>query len=231
LADGEERFAVRSRRELLPHVEWAINWQLAACQARRLAIHSAVMAREGEALILAAPPGHGKSTLAAALLARGWSYMSDEFALIEPETLDVVAYPKALCIKQGSYQAVLRMGMPLETDRDHRKGKKGRVSFLDPLEVRPDAVAERARVRMVLFPRYEEGQRAGVHRMSAARGVFELTQLAFNFRRFRGMGLSLVSRLMQGCCVGRLDAGESWKTCSVIERAWANRDGQSSRRG
>jgi len=64
-------------------------WQLGADAITVLdtiALHAGVLYRDGRALLLPAPSGSGKSTLVAALVQRGWTYGSDEGALMVPAT-------------------------------------------------------------------------------------------------------------------------------------------------
>ncbi len=77
-AFGEE---VR-RREVLPYLEWAVNWRIMARCTDCLLVHAASMARNGQGVVFAGQSGAGKSTLVAGLLARGWQYLCDEFAMI-----------------------------------------------------------------------------------------------------------------------------------------------------
>jgi hypothetical protein len=63
-------------------------------------LHAAVLDWAGTAIILAAASGQGKSTLTWALLHHGFRYASDELAPVDLQTLTVVPYPHALCLKQ-----------------------------------------------------------------------------------------------------------------------------------
>jgi len=65
-------------------------------------IHAAVVVRAGEAVLLAAPSGHGKSTLALELARRGWTLFSDDFAPIGMDTGTVFPFPRAVGIVPGS---------------------------------------------------------------------------------------------------------------------------------
>jgi hypothetical protein len=73
-----------------------------------LTVHGAVVTRKGHTLILAGRSGSGKSTLAAALLARGYTLISDEPAVIEPHSRGVLPVPFGLGLKEGSWPAALR---------------------------------------------------------------------------------------------------------------------------
>ncbi len=64
-------------------------------------LHAAVLARNGSAFLFPAPPGSGKSTLAWALLNRGFEYLSDELAPLNLETLEVLPFPRPLCLKEN----------------------------------------------------------------------------------------------------------------------------------
>ena len=145
-------FEVQHRHEVLPHLEWFINWQVIRQRREYLQLHAATLEIGGQALVLPGNPGCGKSTLTAGLLARGWSYLCDEFALINPTTLELQPFPRALCIKEPSFRAVDRLGLPLCRKTSYQKAAKGRVAFLNPLHVRPDVRGQPSRVRCSQFP-------------------------------------------------------------------------------
>jgi hypothetical protein len=66
-----------------------------------LFLHAAALEWRGAAVVLAADSGSGKSTTTWALLHHGFRYLSDELAAIDPDTLEVYAYPHAVCLKQA----------------------------------------------------------------------------------------------------------------------------------
>jgi len=70
-----------------PMLEWGLNWCISSHCHQYLVIHAAVVEKDGHAMILPAPPGSGKSTLCAGLVARGWRLLSDELTLIDPATV------------------------------------------------------------------------------------------------------------------------------------------------
>ena len=63
-----------------------LQFGVAAATTRRdrLMIHGAVVAEEGDALVLVGSSGSGKSTLAAAALLGGWSLLGDDLAVVHP---------------------------------------------------------------------------------------------------------------------------------------------------
>jgi hypothetical protein len=65
-----------------------------------LFVHAAVLHCGSHAVVLAGDSGRGKSTLALALATGGFGFMSDELAPIDPRTLLVEAYPRALGLKR-----------------------------------------------------------------------------------------------------------------------------------
>lgn len=217
VANGESLFAMRSENEVLPHVEWAINTMVATRLSEYLQIHASVVARDGVAIICPGQPGQGKTTLAAALLSRGWSYLSDEFALLDPETRLLEPYPKALCIKAGSFEVLRRLRLPIDTDRVYYKGEKGQVTLLNPLRIRPDVVAGPCRVGMVVFPEINRSTTPVIERVSRAQTVFELTRCAFNFGRFRATGFNLLADVVERAGCYRLRCGHLATTCDLVE--------------
>ena len=63
-------------------------------------LHSAAIDWQGNACLLAAESGSGKSTTAWALLHHAFRYLSDELSPIDLDSMHVSPYPHALCLKQ-----------------------------------------------------------------------------------------------------------------------------------
>src|ERR1700754_2380564 len=74
--------------------EMGMNLQMALGQRRYLILHASAVERDGRALLMTGHSGAGKSTLAAILGERGWRFMGDEFALLDPATGLVHAFPR-----------------------------------------------------------------------------------------------------------------------------------------
>ena len=80
-------------------------------------LHAAVAEVGGEAYLLVAESGGGKSTTLWGLLHHGWRYLSDELAPIDLATMKVHAYPRALCLKTQPPQAYPLPAATVETPR------------------------------------------------------------------------------------------------------------------
>ena len=210
-------FEVQHRHEVLPHLEWFINWQVIRQRQEYLQLHAATLEIGGQALVLPGNPGCGKSTLTAGLLARGWSYLCDEFALIDPKTLELQLFPRALCIKEPSFGAVDRLGLPLCRKTSYQKAAKGRVAFLNPLDVRPDVRGRPSRVRWVVFPQYVDGATPSLARLTKSKAAYDLARQCFNFRAQQERALAVLAGVVRDAECYQLTAGEVESTCNLIE--------------
>ncbi|RJP39310.1 MAG: hypothetical protein C4547_03630 [Phycisphaerales bacterium] len=217
--DGVERFAIRSPAAMLPHVEWAINGAIIETLPGFHQLHAGIVAWRGQGLVMAAAPQSGKSTLTAGLAARGWQYYCDEFALIDAATRRLHAYPKAICVKHGSFEPLARAGLTFALGGDYDKGVKGKVRFIDPATLAGGVGRAPATVRLVIFPRYVEGATPRLIPMSRARAVYEWLQLSFTFGRFGVSEVELFADIMEGAACYGLEAGELGASCDLIERA------------
>lgn len=82
-----------------------------------LAVHAGVVTRSGRTIVLPAASGTGKSTLVAALLTRGWSYVSDEALALEWSSGRVRPYPRPVALSAWSSTA-LHLGPGTAAGRD-----------------------------------------------------------------------------------------------------------------
>jgi hypothetical protein len=65
----------------------------------RLHLHCAAMSSDGRGLLISASSGTGKTTLAAALARKGWSYLSDEMVALDGTSKCVSGFAKPMVIK------------------------------------------------------------------------------------------------------------------------------------
>lgn len=99
-----------------------------------VAVHAAVLAHNGRAIVVPAPSGGGKSTLSIAAHAAGIAVLSDEYALIDPSTGRVTGWPRSV--------RILRPDGPVERHRIATVSEPipiGLVAFLTHREQATDA--------------------------------------------------------------------------------------------
>lgn len=98
---GQPAIDVAGYGELVYWLEKDITIELQRRRRDLLFLHAAALEFQGRAFLLAADAGSGKSTTTWALLHHGFAYLSDELSPIDPQTLEVFAYPHAICLKQA----------------------------------------------------------------------------------------------------------------------------------
>jgi hypothetical protein len=129
-----------------------------------LALHSGVAQRGGCGLMLPGVSGSGKSTLVAALAASGWSYGTDEAALLRGGE-HILCAPLAACIKAGSWP-VLAEFYPRLMEEPVQTRSWQPVRYLPPA----GSTIEGCRVTDVVFPR-RGGQDAAAELRAVDRGL------------------------------------------------------------
>ena len=214
--DGEMIHADIPAGELLPHLEWGITWRFVIGCTDYVQVHAASMSRDGRGVVVAGDSGAGKSTLAAALLARGWDYLCDEFALINPETLELHPYPKALCIKAGSFEAVSRLGLRFSRDRHYVKSIKGKVGYISLSET-DTRIAAPCPIRVVLFPTYTGAGTPRLRPMTRAAAAFHLAGQTLNRDTIGHRVLPVLGQVTRNARCFALDSCRLDETCDLIE--------------
>jgi hypothetical protein len=99
LSRGGQRWLAADEADFLALFETDLSIALQRRRPDLLFLHSAVVEWEGRAVLLAGASGSGKSTATWGLVHEGFGYLSDELGPVDPVTLDVVPYPRAVCLK------------------------------------------------------------------------------------------------------------------------------------
>ena len=201
--------------------EMGMNLQMALGQRRYLLLHAAVVERDGQALILTGVSGAGKSTLAALLGLRGWRLMGDEFALLDPETGLIHAFPRLISLKNASITTVAAE-TPAERFGPLLEGTpKGAIRHLVPDAAAIAAMDEPARPALILFPSF--GFEAAAREVPPSEVFVRLTQASTNYVAIGERGFDALAALVKGVPARAIDYPDTASAIAQVEAAWAAR--------
>jgi len=199
--------------------EMGMNLQMALGQRRYLLLHASVVERDGRALLMTGVSGAGKSTLAALLAARGWRLMGDEFALLDPATGLVHAFPRLVSLKNAAIEVVTR-ALP-----DARFGPllagtpKGDVRHLVPDAAAVAAMDVAVPPALLLFPGY--GFAAEERAVPPSEVFVRLTQASTNFVALGERGFDALARLVKTVPARAIDYPDTDSAVAQVEKLWA----------
>ena len=198
--------------------EMAMNLQMALGQRRYLLLHASVVERDGRALIMTGESGAGKSTLAAMLAARGWRLMGDEFALVDPTTGLIHAFPRLVSLKNKAIH-VVAAAMP--------KGRfgpllaatpKGDIQHLVPDARAIAAMDQPAVPALLLFPNF--GFAPAIRDVGAGEVFVRLTQASTNYVAMGERGFTALTRLVREIPAKAIDYPDTGAAMTAVEQLW-----------
>jgi Coenzyme PQQ synthesis protein D (PqqD) len=140
-----------TRNQVVPYLIYKLFENRMAGLQHRLLFHAAVVAKEGQAVLLPAQSGSGKSTLSAALTASGWTYLSDELALVNPETRCVEPFALPIGLKDKSMDALTAFIPDVEALPRHMRIDAIGVRYHRPPKVQPKGCLP---IRALVYPQY-----------------------------------------------------------------------------
>ncbi|HKO87469.1 MAG TPA: HprK-related kinase A [Burkholderiales bacterium] len=195
--DGEVPFELFPGDTHLPLLEWGLNWCLADRSNHKLLLHAGVVEKNGRAAILPALPGSGKSTLTAALSARGFRLLSDEFGVLDPMDGTLRALLRPIALKNESIEVIRRFHPDAVLGPRFPKTRKGDVAHMAPDRASVDRRDEPAVPHVVLFPAYEAGAATVLEELPPARCFAKLSTNSFNYEVLGPAGFRAVTRLVE----------------------------------
>jgi HprK-related kinase A len=213
--DGYAPFYSLPAPQAFAMLEWGMNWCIASSSHRYLMLHSAVLARDGRAVLLPGTPGAGKSTLCASMALSGWRLLSDELALIDPRSGQVFGLARPINLKNASIDIIRDRYPSARMNAAVPDTKKGTVAHLAPP---PEAVAmahEPARIHWILTPRYDPDTHCAAAELPPQQAMGELIQNAFNYEVLGATGFRTAAAIVEQARAHSLryrslDAAHAW---------------------
>jgi hypothetical protein len=195
---------VESASSMLDFVLANVTVQAVELMEDFVSFHAAAAAWDRRGIILPGQPDAGKTTLVAGLTQVGFAYLSDEAALIDPDTGLLHPFPRALAMDSHSVDAIPGLRRKLPPDHDQFMKYRYHVA---PDDLRPGAVGRPCRVQFVIAPRYEAGSVTALEPMSRAEALMMLAENSFNLVRFGGRAVESLQQAMEGVRGYRLRVG------------------------
>ncbi|MFZ6691552.1 HprK-related kinase A [Undibacterium sp. SXout20W] len=197
--EGMSPFSPLPYSQAFPMMEWGLNWCITHHAHSYLSIHAAVLEKNGNAVILAAPPGSGKSTLCAALMARGWRLLSDEITLVRLSDGLIEPVPRPVSLKNNSISIIQQFATDAIMSPVVRDTVKGTVAHMKPSSESVHRAQELARAAWIIFPKYVERSETILNCVSPARAMMNVAENSFNYGLLGQRGFSALGRMVQSC--------------------------------
>ncbi len=199
--DAETPFEPFQLDHALPLFEWSYNWCIATQAQQYLMLHSAVVEKDGLALILPALPGSGKSTLSAALMLRGWRLLTDEFGLLRPgdEASAFHPLPRPIPLKNESIEVIRNFSGAATLGPTYPKTRKGDVAHLMPTHDSQSRWHETAPAGWFLFPQYQAGSATQLDPLARGWTFMKISGNSFNYKLQGAQGFRAISRMVNNC--------------------------------
>jgi HprK-related kinase A len=199
LADGHAPYPPVPARWVVPVIEATLNWFLWRHVARVLLLHAAVVERNGRALVLSGPSGVGKSTLCAALVARGWRLLTDEIAMVRPQDGRLDPHPRPVSLKDQAIGIAARLLPDAYITEPYGNAMKEQVAFMRPPRRSIELAAETAAPALVIFPRYTPGAGIALEPVDKARAFMRLIESSANYLTLLETGFETLANLVESC--------------------------------
>ena len=186
-------------------LEWGLNLVIALRHYRYLMLHAAVVERNGQAMLLPAWPGHGKTTLCVALVHRGWRLLSDEFGLLRPGIARMIPVPRLMPLKNESIEVIRAFAPEAVIGPSIPNTRKGTVAHVRPPAVSIGRAADEAPVRWLVFPKWTAGAPLVLEPVSPMEAFMQLATNAFNYEMLGVAAFQTVRSIVEMSSCHRLE--------------------------
>ncbi len=202
--------------DLAYFLEKALTIELQKIRRDLFFVHAAAISFDGRCTLIAGESGAGKSTLCWGLCNEGGTYLSDELAPVNLDTMTIAPYPHAICLKsiaEGGYPAPPGT---IETER----------TMHIPIEAIPGSIEVRQRrLHNIVFVLTDtELNETSAIEISASEAATRLYANSLNQLAHANDGLAAVSRIARAARCYILHRSQPEKMRRAI-RELVNRDG------
>lgn len=205
--DGKEIFKTTDPFRVMFRLEWLII-RLLLENSNFLQIHSAVVEKDGKAILFPAESNSGKTTMAVALSQDRFQCFSDEVALVDADSHFIHPFPRNIHIEPEQKELFSSSGYRVKFKK-LRWGNSVGENFecrMEKTNRRREKISSKA--RFIIFPKYSPAHNNKLHPISRANAFMGLLKNEINFNRFQGKGLDIIEGLVKDADCYEMETGD-----------------------
>lgn len=186
-AFDQPMYSVAGENQLVPATESLVTHLFARMQRSLFVLHAGMVAWDGRAVLLPGERGSGKSTLTLWLSRNGARYFGDDLLLVDFHNDEILAFPKAVTLKQGSFGC-------FEEVPTHQDPMRGPVRYFLP----DSAGLHRlplSSLKWIVFPQYVSAGAGPPRELNQGWTALALVQQLFGGFEWDDAALPLIARL------------------------------------
>jgi len=198
--------------------EWGLNWCVAQYLNNALILHAAVVEKNGKAAILPAPPGSGKSTLCALLVASGWRLLSDEMAIIDLRNGSLKPLPRPISLKNESINIIQSFAPKIYVSPTTHDTNKGSVAHMQVPLVSAQAANQTCEAGWFILPKYQPNAAARLEPMTPGLALMAAIDNSFNYSVQGAPAFHTLTQLLTQLPAYRFSYSDSNEALAVFSR-------------
>jgi hypothetical protein len=210
--DDELAHETLSDRGVVSWLLFDVHARAMATERSLLVLHAGAVSWHGRGIVMPAAPDSGKSTTVAGLTRAGFDYLSDEASVIDPATLELLPYPRAIRMERSSVEAVF------DVATDDPPGRFGKFYHLAPDDIRRGSIGGPCPVRFVVAPMFDASGGTTLEPMSRAEGLVTLAENALNLKSIGSPGFRVLERLLADVACYRLRIADLGEGVDLVSR-------------
>lgn len=177
-------------------LEWGMNWVIASQAHQYFILHAATVAKGDQAIIISAPSGSGKSTLCAYLVSKGWRLLSDELALIDPNTMQLYGLGRPINLKNDSIELLRKHYKDKQFSKVVKDTHKGTISLLKASSSNTKVSNAPVRPAQIVFVHYTKDENCYAESVEPAIALTEIIRNSFNINVLNKAGFQCAKELV-----------------------------------
>ena len=202
-------------------LEMGMNLSAALQCFRFIMFHAGVVEKGGNAVMIAAHSGGGKSTLTAAMMEAGYRLLSDEFAVLRRDRTALMPYPRPVSLKNASVDVVRQMAGPDAMSAVLTGTPKGTIAYRRARATDIDLMHEEAVPKLLIFPKYIEGEKPELKAVEPADAAMRLIAGSPNYQVLAGAAFDSTMAMMRGLKCFEISYGNTADSVALVEDLFA----------
>ena len=190
--NDEEIASGTSGKKFIKFLDSVIRASVGEYVSDRVFLHAGAVGWKGRAILLPADSFKGKSTLVTEMVKQGAEYLSDDFAILDPDGM-VHPFPRPI---------------------------RRRTPDFRPYEITIDSIGKRAEKAMpvaaVLFTEYVEGATWLPSQLTPGQGALQMIPFALTFRREPELTMAILNKVASRAIIASGPRGNAVDTVAVI---------------